>query len=86
MLTERDRSDSDKTLKKYKDESKKTDVKNPAYVNGGVVHDKPSSSATASASASASSAITTSGAAFHKVAATSSIGLLAAVAGVLMLL
>lgn len=84
MLTRSDSSGSDQTLQKYRDEAKKADVKNPDNVNGGVVHDKPSSSTT-SASASAS-ATTTSAAHIHSVAGVSSIGLLAAVAGVLMLL
>lgn len=75
----KNRSGSDQTLKAYKDNAKKTDPKSPDTVNGGVVHDKPTTpSSMPSASAVKKSEANLSGA--------SNLGLTAVMLGMMLLL
>ncbi|ETN45663.1 uncharacterized protein HMPREF1541_09496 [Cyphellophora europaea CBS 101466] len=76
-------SGSDQTLKQYKENAKKADVKSPDAVNGGVVHDKPTSSST---SVSASASETRKSAANNSAGPASNVALILAAAGLMLLL
>lgn len=77
------RSGSDQNLKEYKEKAKKADPQVPANVNGGVVHDKPTTTSTSSSTSA--SATKKSGAA--KVGnGASTVGLLMGVAGAMFML
>lgn len=81
------RSGNDQTLPKYKDEAKKADVKTPDNVNGGVVHDKPSTSTSPTSTSAGGATATAKSAAYGiNAAGASSATLFMAVAGVLMIL
>ena len=78
------RSNSDQSLKEYKEKAKKVDsVKSPSNVYGGVVRDKPTSTSTGATA----SATKKSGSASLKIGgAASTVGLLAGVAGLMFML